>query len=1097
MPTDTRRGWAATALLTATLVTAMGLGLSSFRPEERSATAPAGGKPGTGVPAPTVRFARDIRPILSDRCFQCHGPDAATRHADLRLDLRDAAVVTRKNGAAIVPGDPDKSELIRRITSGDPTVAMPPADSHKAALSPEQRELFRRWIAEGAVYEPHWAFVPPVRPAPPAVKNESWARNPIDRFVLARLESKNIKPSADADGATLIRRAFLDVTGLPPTPEEVDAFLADKRPDAYERWIDKLTSEEPYLSRCAERLAAPWLDQSRYADTCGIHMDAGRQMWLWRDWVLDAYRTNMPFDQFVTEQLAGDLFPDAKVSQKIASGFNRNHVTTDEGGAIAEEYLVEYAVDRVSTTGAVFLGLTVGCARCHDHKFDPITQEDFFSLYAFFNSIEEPGLYSQNPDFNRAYEPFILVPTAPQEQRLEEIKAETARLTQELDKRDPGEEERRTAFMKGVWERGGISWAPTSITRAVSTGGATLEPLEDKAIRVSGPTPDKDDYVVTLRTDATNLRLISLEALEEPTAAEGRFGRSFNGNVVVSGLTATVAPIADPSSTTPIKLVWAWADVSQMDGDYDITNILEEDERGWALAAHQRPGGRVALLMAETPFGFAGGAEVKITVQQRTVHTKHTLARFRLGLGAINEAGMAMLPSAVGRWYVAGPFPGDKEANRVFEPVYGPEEGDTISPEQRFTDKNVMWRFDGGIIDGRVATLAEGRNIHYLGKYVYSPAAREMPVSLGSDDGFRLYLNGTEVAQRRVDRGVAPDQDKATLSLKPGRNAVVMKIVNTGGPAGFYYRGSESPELPGDLAAALLPEDRRPPRAGPAAGPRVAHGAPAALPRGADRNRRPGEGGGGDQRQGPADHGDEGAPHPACDVHPDARRLRQAGQIQAGHAACADIPGQAPREGAGGSAGPGALDGVRGKPAAGARDRQSVVGTALRERDRPDQRGFRPARRMADAPGASGLARRRVPRERVGRSGHAAADAHQQHVSAGVNRAPGAEGHRPGQPAARLLPPTPPPRGADPRPGAVRIGPAGGAPGRPVGEAVPARGAVAGGGDAAVEHPGICAGPGGRAVAAQPVHVLEARGAPAVADDVRCADPRVVRDAPG
>ena len=357
--------------------------------------------------AAPVRFGRDIRPILSDRCFKCHGPDAAARQAGLRLDERESAVANHDGAAPIAPGDLDKSELWRRINERDPDEVMPPPTARKKPLSADEKELIRRWILDGATYERHWAFQASVRPAAPAVKAEAWCRNEIDRFILANLEHEGISPAPAADAPTLARRIYLDLTGLPPTPEEIDAFIADGSDDAAGRLVDRLMTQEPYRSRYAERMATPWLDQARYADTNGIHTDAGKQMWLWRDWVLKAYRDNMPFDRFVIEQLAGDLLPGATVDQQIASGFNRNHVMTDEGGAIAEEYLVEYAAERASTTGSVFLGLTMGCARCHDHKFDPITQADFYSMFAFFDSVEEPGLYSQLPDPQRAFEPFV------------------------------------------------------------------------------------------------------------------------------------------------------------------------------------------------------------------------------------------------------------------------------------------------------------------------------------------------------------------------------------------------------------------------------------------------------------------------------------------------------------------------------------------------------------------------------------------------------------------------------------------------------------------------------------------------------------------
>lgn len=761
-----------------------------------------------------IRYGRDIRPILSDRCFQCHGPDTAKREAGLRLDERESATAARKDGpAAIVPGKPEASEMWRRVNAEDPKEVMPPAESHKRALSGEEKELVRRWIEQGAPYEAHWSFIAPKRPDVPAVKNETWARGPVDRFVLAAQEAKGWGPSPEAPRETLMRRVFMDLTGLPPTPEELDAFLADTKPDAYERWVDKLLTEEPYKTRYAERMATPWMDQSRYADTCGIHMDAGRQMWLWRDWVIQAYRSNMPFNEFVKEQLAGDLMPGSTEGQKIASGFNRNHVTTDEGGAIAEEYLVEYAVDRTATTASVFLGLTVGCARCHDHKFDPISQEEFYGLYAYFNSIEEPGLYSQTPDSNRAYEPFMLVPTGQQKTRLGEINTELAALKVKLDERRPEEEQERAEFLEKILVRAGVTWPEMKVVAAGSVGGSTTEVRPDGSVVISGKNPDDDEHEITLRTEATGLKLLAVEALPEPTAFEGRPGRAPNGNAVVSGITAEAVSVADPAKREPVKFAWAWADWSQKNGDFDITNVIADAEvrggdRGWAIDAHGRPGGRLALLVAEKPFGFEGGTEIRVKLEYKSVYKQHTLAHVRVRAGTIGDVGVSLLPAAMSRWYLVGPFPGDKQ-NNVFEPTYGPEEGEAIDFKRNFGSGNQYWRFDGNLTDGRTVALADGRNVTYVGRYVYSPVAREVPVSLGSDDGFRLYVNGKEVAQNNTERGVMPDQDKAVVPLRAGRNAVVLKIVNTGGAAGYYWKGTETAELAGDLVAALLPSEAR------------------------------------------------------------------------------------------------------------------------------------------------------------------------------------------------------------------------------------------------------------------------------------------------
>ena len=317
--------------------------------------------------AAPIDFNRQIRPILSNNCFQCHGPDEGSREAKLRLDLREAALQPAKSGGvAIVPGDPARSELILRIT--DEHEAMPPAETGKR-IQPSEVALLRQWIAEGAPYAPHWAFVAPVATLPPAPARSAWARNEIDRFVLARLQQEKLRPAAEADKATLLRRVSFDLTGLPPTVEALDAFLADSRPDAYERVVERLLASPHF----GERMATDWLDAARYADSNGFFRDNTRQIWPWRDWVIQAFNRNQPFDQFTIEQLAGDLLPNPTPAQRIATGFNRNHMVTGETGVIDEEYRVEYVADRLETTSTVWLGLTVACARCHDHKYDPIS----------------------------------------------------------------------------------------------------------------------------------------------------------------------------------------------------------------------------------------------------------------------------------------------------------------------------------------------------------------------------------------------------------------------------------------------------------------------------------------------------------------------------------------------------------------------------------------------------------------------------------------------------------------------------------------------------------------------------------------------------
>ena len=361
-------------------------------------------------PAP-ISFNREILPILSNNCFACHGPDEKKRETKFHFDTQEGMFAKR---GVIEPGNAAESLLVEKITDPNPKDRMPPPDSGHS-LTPQQIDLLRRWIDEGAKWDTHWAYVAPKRPELPVVSQPAWVRNPIDQFILARLEREGLKPSPEADKATLLRRVTLDLTGLPPSPAEIDAFLADASPDAYEKRVDELLRSPHY----GERMAVPWLDAARYADTHGYHIDSLRGMWPWRDWVINAFNQNMPFDRFAIEQLAGDLLPDATKEQKIASGFNRNHMINFEGGAIADEYQVEYVVDRVEATSSAFMGLTMGCARCHSHKFDPITHKEFYQFFAFFNTVPELGLDGRTGNAV----PVLPLPSAAQQARLDELNA--------------------------------------------------------------------------------------------------------------------------------------------------------------------------------------------------------------------------------------------------------------------------------------------------------------------------------------------------------------------------------------------------------------------------------------------------------------------------------------------------------------------------------------------------------------------------------------------------------------------------------------------------------------------------------------------------
>ena len=422
--------------------------------------------PAAEAPTKPVDFNREIRPILSDNCFKCHGPDEKMRMARMRLDETEGLFVDRGGYKIIVPGNSSQSKIYQKISSKDVAFRMPPVYSGKT-LTDKQVELIKQWIDQGAKWETQWSFVAPKRPPVPEVKNKAWVRNPIDNFVLARLDAEGLKPSEEADRATLLRRVSFDLTGLPPTPAEVDAFVADKSPGAYEKRVDQLLASPHY----GERMAMEWLDLARYSDTHGYHIDSLRGMWPWRDWVIKAYNRNMPYDQFTVDQLAGDLLPNATVDDKIASGFNRNNMINFEGGAVPQEYHAEYTIDRASTTGTVWLGLTVGCARCHDHKFDPIRQKDFYQLVAYFNNVPERGL----DGFLGNADPVLPLPTAAQQHQLDDLNGRLATTLAALPEKD-------IMAQQNEWQKTALA----GIAEPSQDGLVAYYPLESSLADASG-----------------------------------------------------------------------------------------------------------------------------------------------------------------------------------------------------------------------------------------------------------------------------------------------------------------------------------------------------------------------------------------------------------------------------------------------------------------------------------------------------------------------------------------------------------------------------------------------------------------------------------
>jgi hypothetical protein len=590
-----------------------------------------------GSNQPPIDFAHQIRPILSENCFTCHGPDDQQRKAKLRLDTKAGAFKElRDGGHAIVAGDPKNSVLLQRLLAEDPHERMPPAKTNKK-LTPKQIDLVTKWIEQGAPWSEHWAFVTPKRPALPKVKNAAWARNAIDKFILARLEGEGMTPSPESDRIRLIRRLTFDLTGLPPTPAEIDAFLGDAGPNAYDKVVDRLLNSPHF----GERLALDWLDAARYADTHGYHIDSGRDMTRWREWIIDAFNTNLRYDRFILEQLAGDLLPEATLSQKIASGFNRNHMINFEGGAIPEEYHNAYIVDRVNTTTTVFLGLTVACAQCHDHKYDPITQKDYYQLYAFFHNVPENGLDGSKG--NAA--PVLKSPTKKQQQQLDKIDAAIAQIEKQLQGPLPQVDSAQAAWEQAMAGKQPVAWSALELKSFISAGGATLKKLDDGSILAIGPNPATETYTVTfaLAADLKQITGLRVEALPDKSLPAKGPGRASNGNIVMTDVRLTVK-LAD-GSIKALKFKAASASFSQV--DYPVGHAIDADPKsGWAI--HPEIGKPHFAVFELAEPRASGGALFTLTLDFQSQFAQHQIGRFRLSTtDAKNPHTKSTLPQAI------------------------------------------------------------------------------------------------------------------------------------------------------------------------------------------------------------------------------------------------------------------------------------------------------------------------------------------------------------------------------------------------------------------------------------------------------------------
>ncbi len=576
------------------------------------------------APAQTVSFNRDIRPILSENCFHCHGPDKGRREAELQLDVREAALEAK----AFIPGKAEESELVRRILATDPEDRMPPEDSHRS-LTEAQKQLLKRWINEGAEYEPHWAYTVPIRPSLPPTKVGRAPTNPIDAFITARLEREGLAPAPETDRRTLIRRLSLDLTGLPPDVKDVETFVASRDGNAYEKLVQQYLASPHF----GERLALPWLDLVRFADTIGFHNDVPLRVWPYRDYVINAFNQNLPFDQFTREQLAGDLLPGSTITQRVASGYNRIHRISGEGGIQDKEYFAKYAADRVRTTATVWLGSTLACAECHDHKFDPFTTKDFYRFAALFSDLKEKGAYNLSGGFTRENltEETIFENDA-QKQRLTQLESDVDRLSLELkaipDETIAAGREKWAASALAADAAGTLAWKVQAPQSAESTQGTPLSiQADDQSIIAGGRNPRTDTYVVTIPGLAAPIAALRIEAVPDPRFPGDDVSRSgsafFLSEVEVDGIREGA------TAAERIPLVAARSSGATEPG-FPVAAAIDGDPKT-AMSFVRKRGGGIALQFAQ-PWSGGADTKLKVKIQHSEQHPYQHVGRFRISV---------------------------------------------------------------------------------------------------------------------------------------------------------------------------------------------------------------------------------------------------------------------------------------------------------------------------------------------------------------------------------------------------------------------------------------------------------------------------------
>lgn len=746
-------------------------------------------------------FTREIRPILSDNCFACHGPDENQRKGKYRLDTRRGAFKSSDGEDLIIPGKALGSPLYQRLITHDDDDLMPPTKAGRK-LTEKQIELVREWINAGARWDEHWAFQTPERPVEPAVKNVTWPKTPVDRFVLARLESEGIDPVPEADPTTLVRRASFDLTGLPPSVEEIDAYLADRSSNAFEKVVDRLLKSPRY----GENMARYWMDAVRYADTHGYHIDSQRDIWAYRQWVIEAFNRDLPFDQFTIEQLAGDLLPSPTRDQKIATGFVRCNMSTGEGGAIVEEYRAKYAFDRVETVGTVWLGVTMLCARCHTHKYDPIPQSEYYGMFSFFNNLDEPIMDGNkaNPD------PYLKLPSPAQTERLEWLNHAIAEGDRKMDEPNAELDPTQPAWVAGWHEhlRGQMTLLTPVKASASRTGGLDLAIRGDGTL---GAIEGGDAQVVFETAFAIapgKLAGLRLEVLRNEESdgktlpAPGRWALSeFEAELNPPALTNAAA------GARPLKFVRAFASAGA-DG-FGIDRAIDgKAETGWALAANGTNREAQAFFVPSEITDVPVGTELKVRLRHSVAGMRQPIPRFRVSAAQQPEIARLMFPTRTDPWQVVGPFPAEEPA-AAFATTHPAEKELDLKKAYPGVRGEVKWSEQRDIEDGRSHRLIEDlhgiHGIRLLLRNLHSTEARETEMTISTEAWYKVWLNGQLVVERAREARPGEEVARARLTLKAGDNQLLVKLVSIQGATFFNFTPDRNAKesLPPGIAGIL------------------------------------------------------------------------------------------------------------------------------------------------------------------------------------------------------------------------------------------------------------------------------------------------------